>query len=915
MSFYRKNKSYISNMSKSNFQQQQQKLRKATLQNNIGALMLMKGSSISSATERFHDAIHASSNTSSNTSSSSSEKLSLFQIMESLTTHKASATTTTTTTDDTIATDTDSVTKPNGGDMHVQGLMWFHNKLQREVIKGTNNHNHHHHQQQHSHHLSLSSSSSFYDNNNNNNDYDPNDNEEGEDMFLYQYQLNENIPLGLEYIHEPITLSNSCETDLHIATCINLALCIWSTATTATATCDSYQHHHHQRMKNQRDRISQTLKVLQLALNYSQYCTYKVHNNSKEENDNNAPDDDGDHNDKNQCCRECHTRQLLQSQQQSQQSNSYSNILLTPTTPTRHNNNPNNNNNIDIISNNDEKGASTKTSKSTFLSSCCPNPLLLIIVHNNIGVLKFIQNEFKEAFYHFNQARDLLLLEYEKVNNLNDDDHDHDKDRITCSGVRNNTNNSHTIPTRTQLLMSTKHKYIPTSPTTTTNRTNDDDNNDDENPLFPCIEYLHLTTLLNLTRTSIRMNDMLEHSKLSCDELQEYITSITTTCTKTKTTTVSSTLLSSSSNALCTSLNSSSFHLNSQHQLLSSSSYFNHHQNHRIKWLISISTTYISGLLQQRLEHYTNAIEDYNKCLSITRKLTSHDHIYVATVLEKKGKVLFDQRKVQNAMLSYLASLRIYQHHRKVVKAKHVNIYRLEQSRVLYLIGRTLHDREEYADALNMYEKALNLRMEEEEEHEEEERQLGQEQGRRRQRQGSSECIDDFGCTNNDQRREKEKRSRMVESIQMMCNIGRIHQIMGDLQLSLQVNLRIVDMASKMVGAVTAVLHLIRGRKTEGYEQEQQQTQDTESTTSTTLHPFLRNRLIVLGNVYVEMGRLEDAMQVFATVARASGGTDWMVGHLRPEVEDIDTNAFAVRAAERLGELGARSLCPHAAAA
>ena len=105
--------------------------------------------------------------------------------------------------------------------------------------------------------------------------------------------------------------------------------------------------------------------------------------------------------------------------------------------------------------------------------------------------------------------------------------------------------------------------------------------------------------------------------------------------------------------------------------------------------------------------------------------------------------------------------------------------------------------------------------------------------------------------------------------------------------MSLDINLKIGDIASEMVGGSTTVLH-----------------------------PFVRNRLVVVGNVYVEMGRLSDAMGVFGRVARGSEeGTDWMVGHLRPEVEDVDTSAFDVRAAERLGEIGASSLPPHAAAA
>ena len=298
--------------------------------------------------------------------------------------------------------------------------------------------------------------------------------------------------------------------------------------------------------------------------------------------------------------------------------------------------------------------------------------------------------------------------------------------------------------------------------------------------------------------------------------------------------------------------------------------------------------------------------------ISHTRRELGHDHIFVAIILEKKGHVLFDQRKCQTAMLSYLASLRIYEHQPSLIlscnsstassvgnsskrtlftsppsssslssntltnnndknKAGTMshNGYQLEQSRLLYTIGRTLHDREEFRDALSTYQKALSLL------------------------QVEKNSVD-FTTTTAARNREI-----LVKSIQIMCNIGRIHHIMGELELSLDVNLKIVDMASEMVGGMNCGGN------------------GNNSNTHPVLHPFVRNRLVVVGNVYVEMNRIDSAMEVFARVARGSGeeGIDWMVGHLRPEVEDVDTSAFAVRAAERLGELGARSMCPHAAAA
>ncbi len=303
------------------------------------------------------------------------------------------------------------------------------------------------------------------------------------------------------------------------------------------------------------------------------------------------------------------------------------------------------------------------------------------------------------------------------------------------------------------------------------------------------MDYLTLTIMLNHTYLAIATNH--ENSKQYCDALCSAASS--TTCYK-------------------------SFY--------------------RIKWLVATSANYIPGLLYQQEEHFNEALESYNNILSKTRKEWGHEHVHVAAILEKKGAVLFEQKKYQHAMLSYLASWKIYQH---------IGGYELEESILLYAIGRTLHDREEFYDALGMYQKALALR-------------------------------EEMDLTS--------KKMKIV-SIQILCNICRIHQMMGDLELALEANEKIVDMASDMVGG-------------------------GESASS---HAFVRNRMIVLGNLYVEMGRLSDAMECFATVARASRNGDSVINSFaRPEMEDVDTNAFAVRAAERLGNLHGK-LKSHAAAA
>ena len=303
------------------------------------------------------------------------------------------------------------------------------------------------------------------------------------------------------------------------------------------------------------------------------------------------------------------------------------------------------------------------------------------------------------------------------------------------------------------------------------------------------MDYLQLTIILNHARAAIETNN--DHSKQYCDTLCSVADAIS-----------------------C------------------------HKSFYRIKWLVVVSKNYIPGLHYQSEEHFNQAFEYYNKLLSITRKEWGHGHIHVAAILEKRGSVQFEQKRYQNAMMSYLASWKVYQHAG----------YPLDESRLLYAIGRTLHDKEEYADALSMYQKSIALR-------------------------------EQIGFTFS--------KRMTIDSIQILCNICRVHHIMGNLQKSLEANQQIMLLARDMVGG-------------------------GESASS---HAFVRNRMMVLGNLYVEMGCLTDAMDVFTEVARSSRDGDWMItSHARPEIEDVDTNAFAIRAAERLGKLGGR-FKSHAAAA
>lgn len=387
---------------------------------------------------------------------------------------------------------------------------------------------------------------------------------------------------------------------------------------------------------------------------------------------------------------------------------------------------------------------------------------------------------------------------------------------------------------------------------------------------------------------------------------------------------------------------------------------YQHHQHllhHRYKYLLSLSKHYHDGLLQQRQEHLTPALEHYNAVLSLCRRELGHNHIYVATVQEKKGKVLFDQRKLQTATLSYLASLSVYEkqfgngngngngtgygggtgrtdavshsstqgrqgrdgndgtsqrrrHGRRHGRRRHQperhrdwegkeEEYLLERSRILYEIGRTLHDREEYFDALRVYKKALSMKLR------------------------HSQELDDIGAAAAD------STAATKDAIRILTNIGRMHHIMGDLDEALNANVKIANMALAVVGGGGQ-----RRRQNEvsaNSRLDDDDDDDDDNNDAALQHDFVRNQFVVLGNLYVEVGRLDEAMNIFSRISRQqqrqqqrrrrqladdSGSGDLLQNHARPEEEDVDTtSAFAVRAAERLGNVGGNGTHPYSAAA
>jgi tetratricopeptide (TPR) repeat protein len=446
------------------------------------------------------------------------------------------------------------------------------------------------------------------------------------------------------------------------------------------------------------------------------------------------------------------------------------------------------------------KRIGTKDSKQLI----CPS--LQMIVYNNLGIIKCIQNRLNEALTCFEKALQIFNDSKSDIKTFrNEEGIGHDA--YDCFSKSRNS-----IDSKTDCI----HKA----------------------PIVP-LEYLHLTTLSNLSRLCVRMNDNIR------------------------------------SNQIITDINSTHFTIPSfYHPQYRRPSLINHppnnnhdihHYNHlqtRIKWIQSTSQTYIQGLLNQRLEQHQSALEFYNKALYSCRKEVGHNHIYVATILEKKGSVLFDQRKLQTSMLSYLASLKIYDY--LYEECNRIEFYSVEKSRILYAVGRTLHDREEYSDALTVYEKALSFH---------------------RVKSSTEDKTDDALSDKNSPGKIKSN----VDAVTILCNIGRLYHILGDLNNALKANLDIVDLAIEMVGG---------GETAES-------------------HPFVRNRLVILGNLYVEAGMLEEAMEVFARVVRnGDGGSDLLVlSHARPGMEDVDTSAYDARGAVKSSSNMGMSFFSHAAAA
>ena len=126
-----------------------------------------------------------------------------------------------------------------------------------------------------------------------------------------------------------------------------------------------------------------------------------------------------------------------------------------------------------------------------------------------------------------------------------------------------------------------------------------------------------------------------------------------------------------------------------------------------------------------------------------------------------RGDALFDKQQLHPAMLSYLAALKVMESHTGTPDPTRRSD-RLTYSRIWYGVARTLHDREEFTDALRAYQRTLELQTS--------------------LAGGSDVCVN---------------------VVQTLCNVGRVRHALGDIDGSLEVHRRVVRIAMALMGGRT----------------------------------------------------------------------------------------------------------------
>lgn len=268
---------------------------------------------------------------------------------------------------------------------------------------------------------------------------------------------------------------------------------------------------------------------------------------------------------------------------------------------------------------------------------------------------------------------------------------------------------------------------------------------------FPPREYLLLVTRINLSRAMLRLNKHEDAQKL-CDQIADDNKPHRR---------------NSSSRRLSAALPSRSYGFRRSNSFAVTSSVletataaYNHDVDRRSKWLFSVAEHFLIGLVYEAKgepNDQKEAWHHYNRLLSLARTKLDHRHPYICSLLERRGAVLFSQRKLQCSMLSYLACLHVLEHQ----QSNGSNVFnQADLARVLYSIARVLHDKEEYHDALGMYHRAL-------------------------------QC----------QREVSINSSRpSLDIVTTLCNISRVYHLSGDLDAALAANEEVLDLATLLVG-------------------------------------------------------------------------------------------------------------------
>lgn len=283
---------------------------------------------------------------------------------------------------------------------------------------------------------------------------------------------------------------------------------------------------------------------------------------------------------------------------------------------------------------------------------------------------------------------------------------------------------------------------------------------------FPPQDYLLLVTRVNLSRASLRLNNpdnADELCKLICNDNKPHRKS-------------SSRLLLHRSSSRGLGFRRSNSFSTTTSALNTSTAAYQHDLDRRSKWLVAVANHYLTGLVHEARgepDDYKSAVNHYNRLLSLARVKLDHRHAYICALLERRGAVLFEQRKLQCSMLSYLACLKILEHQQSTGN----NVFnKADLARVLYAVARVLHDKEEYHDALHMYQRALVCQ-----------RVIAADSG---------------------------KPSLAV--ITTLCNISRMHHLSGEIDAALNANKEVLELATLLVGGKVNHPFLIHRLKVEG---------------------------------------------------------------------------------------------------